>query len=110
MAIRFSNYAKIKDKYCICYFGPNQSFIDQLLYLRPILEKQFKGTSVFLCFLDKHVKEGNGKDAQVLKYSDLKTIKNDFAYIRELTFNMKDNPVLEFIKESEVDVPNDLFY
>lgn len=99
MSFKLSEYAKIKDKYCICYFGPDEKIIRQLKYLRPILEKTFPTTEVYICMKDHFVSENEEK---VLKYSKIQENRRSFAYIRELTFNMKDDPIIEFLKESQL--------
>lgn len=102
--LKLSEYAKIKDKYCICYFGPDEKIIRQLKYLRPILEKTFPTTEVYVCLRDQHVSDFEDK---TLKLSSIQENKRNFAYIRELTFNMKDDPIVEFLEESELSFLND---
>jgi hypothetical protein len=99
MSIRFPDYAKIKNRYCICYFGPNEKTIKQLKYLRPILEKTFPSTEVYVCLRDQFV---SNSEEKTLKYSNIQENKRNFSHIRELTFNMKDDPIIEFLKESEL--------
>lgn len=99
MSIRFPEYAKIKNKYCICYFGPDEKIIRQLKYLRPIFEKKFPSTEVYLCLRDQYVSDCEEK---TLKHSWIQENRKNFAYIRELTFNMKDDPVIDFLRESNL--------
>ena len=68
-------------------------------YLRPILEKKFPTTEVHVCLRDKFV---SNYEEKTLKYSSIQDNKRNFSYIRELTFNMKDDPIIEFLRESDL--------
>ena len=68
-------------------------------YLRPILEKTFPSTEVYVCLRDQFV---SNSEEKTLKYSNIQENKRNFSHIRELTFNMKDDPIIEFLKESEL--------
>lgn len=101
MPIPLPDYVKIKDNYCIAYFGHNKEYILQLKLLRPFMEANFPGVKVYLAcrqdalsLLDKEI--------NVLSQEDLKTSKNNFAYIRELTSNMESHPIEDFMNESDI--------
>jgi hypothetical protein len=95
------DYVKIKDNYCIAYFGHNKEYIVQLKLLRPFMEKQFPGVKVYLACRQEsfYLLE---KEINILNQEELKNNKNNFAYIRELTSNMESHPVEDFMEESEI--------
>jgi len=53
----FTNYAKIKDSCCICYFGDlTDHIIDELLSCKSKIEKSYPGLKVTICCRDDSVK------------------------------------------------------
>ena len=94
-------YAKIKDNYCIAYFGNNKEHLIQLKLLRPYMESTFPGVKVYLSCREDSVylfKE----EERIITKEKLKENKHMFGYIRELLCDMQSNPVEEFMKESEI--------
>ena len=98
--MRLDQYSKVKDNYCLCYFGYSDEYLVQLRLLKPIIEKKFKGLNVcFGCKDDKaHLLKGC---EPVLKASEIKAKRHMFAHIRELKYH-KLHPVEELMKESEI--------
>ena len=96
--IRFSEYAKICTNYCICYFGYSDEYLVQLRLLQPIIERKMKGLNIFIGCRDEKVGILNGFD-RVLKISDLKVRKDDFAHIRELQYNGETHPIEDLMSE-----------
>lgn len=105
MTVPFPEYAKIKNKYCLCYFGPNRDYVKQLKYVRPLMEKELPGTLIYLCCRDDFFNIFEGED-YTLPMSEIQKRKKEFAYIRELTYNMEDHPILAFLEESKINLPN----
>ena len=99
--IRFTDYAKISNNYCICYFGHSNEYLVQLLLLQPIIESKLKGLNIFLGCKDEcaHLLDGFEK---TLKISDLKARKKDFAHIREIQFNGVDHPIESLMVEANI--------
>jgi len=94
--ISFTEYSKIANNYCICYFGISDEYLLQLKNLKPILEREFPDLVIYIgCKDDKieFLKECN----HVLKISELKIRKNDFAHISELRCNGSTHPIEDFI-------------
>lgn len=92
-------YAKVKDHYCISYFGNSDEYLVQLRLLKPILESQFSGINIkFGCKDEKThlLKE------ETLKVSDLKVRKREFAQIKTLTYNGETHPVEDLLVESGI--------
>lgn len=99
--IEFPKYAKIKDCYCVCYFGPNNEYLLQLKLLQTTVEEQLPGLKLFFgCRDDKtHIFQDCER---VLKVSELKMRRYDFAYIRELRTDGIIHPVEEFLNEAGI--------
>lgn len=102
--IEFAQYSKIKNNYCLCYFGYSDEYLVQLRLIRPLLEQQFPGLNICLgCKDDKvHLLQGC---QHVLALSRIKADRNNFAHIRELTFNGRTHPVEDLLLESELTNP-----
>lgn len=96
--IEFPEYCRIKDRYCVCYFGPNEEFLLQLSLLKPVIEQTLTGIKLVIGCRDDMISLLNDNDA--LKLSDLKSRRLDFGHIRELRFNGKSHPIEDFLTES----------
>lgn len=96
--IEFEKYAKIKDNYCLCYFGPSDEYLIQLKLLKPAMEKQFPGVKIYFgCRDDKtHIFDNQ----YVMKITDLKIRRYDFGHINEIRFDGLQHPVDQFVKSS----------
>ena len=68
------------------------------------MEKELPGTLVYLCCRDDFFNILEGED-RTLPISQIQEYKKEFAYIRELTYNMEDHPILAFMDESKIDLP-----
>lgn len=99
--ISMSDYAIIKNNYCICYFGYCEEYLIQLKLLRPYLERKFPGLNIFLSCKDDffHLIDQSEK---TLKLSEIKLHKSKFAYIREIQFNGHTHPVEDLMIESNI--------
>lgn len=100
----FEQYAKVKDKYCICYFGYNDEYLRQLRLVKPLLEGALPGVEIHLgCKDDKtHLLAG----CDPLKISEIKVRRKEYAYIRELKFNGVSHPVRDLLEECNAPVPD----
>jgi hypothetical protein len=98
--IKFSQYAKIKNNYCLCYFGHSDEYLVQLRLLKPVLESHFADLNLcFGCKDDKsHLLHGC---EPILKVSEIKMKRHNFAHIRELRFNST-HPIEDLLVESGV--------
>lgn len=92
-------YAKIKDNYCVAYFGNCNEYLVQLRALRPFMEQAFPGVKVFIAHKEE-VTYIFKNHSQTLTREQLE--KNNFAYIREITCDMEGHPVEEFMQESNI--------
>jgi ketopantoate reductase len=97
--ISLPQYAKIKNNYCICYFGNKVEYISQLKILRPHLNQHFPGLDIYLSCKDEHFHILE-KSKNILKYSDMPGQKENFAHIKELVEDKDINPIKEFFVEA----------
>lgn len=65
------------------------------------MEATFPGVKVYIACKDDFLYLLKG-EARILGQSELKNNKNSFAYIRELTCDMRSHPVENFMKESDI--------
>jgi hypothetical protein len=99
--LEFSQYSKIKDHYCICYFGPSDTYLLQLKLLKPVMERHFEGLKIFIGCRDEKINMLS--DCQdVLKVTELKSRRCEFAHINELRFDMKNHPVEQFMIDTGI--------
>lgn len=105
--LEFRKYCKIKDNYCLCYFGQNDDYLIQIYLLKKIIEKKYNKIKIFIGCRDEKIKLFENKDF-ILKFSDLKERRLDFAHIREIKFDGKKHPIISFIDECNLDVELDV--
>ena len=101
MTLPLPDYDKIKDNYCISYFGNNKEHLIQLKLLRPIMEKTFPGVKVYLSCRNEHLYLLEGEE-RIISKTELSDKKHLFGYVRELLCDMESHPVEEFMKESDI--------
>jgi hypothetical protein len=95
--IPFTSYASIKNNYGLCYFGYSVEYLVLLRQLRPLMERALPGLNIHLGTSDANIRYLG--DDRILKLSELKIRKPEFAHIKELRFNGVDHPVEAFVKE-----------
>lgn len=94
----FEDYAKVKDNYCICYFGYSDEYLVQLRLIKPLLEKRFPGLNI--CFGCKDDKKHLLKGCEpILEVSKIKVSKKGFAHIREVRCNNQTHPIEDLLDE-----------
>ena len=98
--IKLSQYAKVKNNYCFCYFGYSDEYLVQLRLLKPIIEKHFPGINLCLgCKDDKtHLLRGC---EPILKISEIKINRHNFAHIREIRMK-ESHPIEDLLVESDI--------
>ncbi len=99
--IDLEHYARIKNNYCIGYFGNSDEHLIQLKLLRPCMERKFIGLNIFLgC---KDVSYGYLQDCdKVIKLSEIRKRKREFAHIKELRFDGKSHVVYQFLEKCDL--------
>ncbi len=99
--VRLDQYAKIKNNYCIAYFGNSNEYLTQLRLLRPIFEQRFDTLNIYYCCKDECIKYLN--DEKSLTVAELREKRHEFAHIKELTFDGTNHPVLQLLAQSGID-------
>ena len=95
------DYAKIKDNYCLCYFGASDEYLVQLRLLRGIIQTHFSGLNLFFgCKDDKTHLLGDQPD--VMKSTEIKEKKRRFAQIKHLDYNGETHPIEDLLIESGI--------
>ena len=102
--IPLPEYVKIKDNYCIAYFGFSKEYLVQLRLLRPCMEAAFPGIQIYLCSRDDLTYLFKD-EPRTLNKSTLMDNKKQFAYIREISYKNTIHPVEELMDESEIKIP-----
>lgn len=100
--IGFEDYTRVKHRYCICYFGPIESYVVQLGLLAPILEQKFPGLIVGIGCRNTHI-HWLGNATRAVPLTEIKLRRQEYAYVRELTSNNCSHPILDFIEECNLD-------
>jgi len=100
--IGFENYCKIKNNYCICYFGNSDEYLVMLELLRPKVENAFLGMNFFIGCRDESVSVLDNPDYKIMPISKLKILKDTFAHIKELKCDRDVHPVAEIMKNSGI--------
>lgn len=99
--IPLDQYNKIRNNLCLYYPDFSGEYVMQILCLRPYIERELQGLQLFVCCRDELMYLSEWYD-KILSMSQLEERKSEFAYIRQLTCNMFDHPVLELLEESEI--------
>lgn len=102
MALTIPHYAKIKDNYCIAYFGYNNEYLIQLKLLRPIIEKELPGIKVYLACKKDSMYLLQNEERILDRETLIDTKYNQFAYVREINCDMLLHPIEELLQESDL--------
>lgn len=103
--IEFTKFAKIKDNYCICYFGSSNEYLVQLSMIHSSIERQLSGINLYIGCKDSSSHLIDGIDKKLF-ISEIKVRRAEFAHINELTYNGKVHPVLQLLESSQLIVPS----
>lgn len=99
--ISLAKYSKIKDNYCICYFGNCHEYLVQINLLQSAIVRRFPELHIYISCRDEYVNLLQGSN--IIPISLLKSQKENFAYVKEIRFdNSEHHPVEKFMKDSDV--------
>jgi hypothetical protein len=101
MTVPLPYYVKIKDRYCVAYFGNAQEYLFQLVLLRGNVERELPGIQVYIACKDELFDLIREHD-RTLTWSQMRESVKSFAYIRELRCDTIVHPVLELMEESAI--------
>lgn len=99
--IPITQYAKVKDRYCLCYFGYSDEYLVLLRLIKPLLERRYPGLQLCLgCKDDKTHLLGNCRP--ILRMSQIKGERENYAYVREMGFDGISHPVEVLLSEANI--------
>ncbi len=101
--VPFEHYVKIKDNYCICYFGYCDEYLLLLELLLPKIEERLSGLNLFIGCKDNSINVLHNRE-KILPISTLKARKHEFAHIKEIQFDGQHHPIEQLINEIGVDL------
>lgn len=104
MGFALTEYIKIKNNYCVCYFGHDASYLVQLRILRPYIEQALPELRLTICCNDQYVYLFEG-EPRVIGRSQVVDRKKEFAFIRELTSDNSHHIIERFLEESKIPIP-----
>ena len=103
--ITLPNYVKIKNNFCVAYYGNNREYLVQLSLLRPTIESSFPGLQMYIACQDDSI--------HVLKYekkvfsrTELINNKNSLSYVKEISDSIDFHPVENLMVESDIEFQN----
>jgi hypothetical protein len=100
MNLHLPRYREVKDRYCVCYFGPCDEYITLLCGLRKIIEANLPGLQLYVGCRD-HL---YGSENTVPESAVIKMIREPwgtaFGHIREIRCDLSNHPVEKFLSES----------
>lgn len=104
MNLNLPRYREVKDKYCVCYFGPCNEYVTMLLGLRKQAEAALPGIQIYIgCKEDLCVEERTVPEAAVYQMTR-EPWGTHFGHIRELRCDMISHPVEQFFKDSQINL------
>lgn len=96
--IPYNDYVKLKNKYCVQYYGVEEHFLIQLIKLKSKIKLKYPEIDLYISCKDEfHQKYINDTIPKS------KTFNNQYAYVRKITYNNVSNPIELFAKESNID-------
>ena len=98
--IGYEQFSKIKDNYCICYFGHCDEYLVQLRLLKNVLEREFKELNIFFSCKDEKTSFLEG--LEIVQITQIKQRKNEFAHIKEIRCNGVSHPIEDLMLESGI--------
>jgi len=94
-------YAKVKDNYCICYFGSSDEYLVILRTLKDVIQKRFEGMNLSFGCKDEKV-HLLGEQSDIIKVSEIKLKRRQFAQIKHLEYNNETHPIEDLLVESGI--------
>jgi hypothetical protein len=100
--IAFKDYAKIKNNYCLCYFGQCDEYLLILDFLRPKILEKFPGINFFIGCKDSSCDVLKNSD-YVLSKTSLKVKKREFAHINEIHNKSDGHSIEDLLKDCDIE-------
>jgi hypothetical protein len=99
--IPLSTYAKVKDKYCLLCSGLKPEHLIQLVSIRPHIEAELPGLEIHIACKDSMLYLVKNEE-RIHAQSKLVEIKTQFAYVRQLKYDIVNNPIEAILMESSL--------
>lgn len=96
--LALEQYAKIKNNYCLGYFGNCNEYLVQLRLIKPFLEQRFNGLNLYLSCKDECFHHLNSV-ANAIPMSQLSHNKSHFAHMKEIRCNGQVHPISLLLQE-----------
>jgi len=105
MAIPLTHYVRIKNNYCVGYFGSDKNVILKLIKSRPIIEKELPGVRIYIA-CNEEMSEILAGEVRVVYGPEVYDLRDKVAHFRELEL---DETVEDLLNESNIPFsPEDL--
>lgn len=96
--MKFPDYVRVKNNYCICYFGRANEYLVQLRLILPRIQSIYPDIKIYIACKDELTKLVPGS----LPLTKIKLLKKDFAYVFEIKCNSEVHPIEEFCNKSNI--------
>jgi len=103
MNLRLPRYREVKDKYCVCYFGPCNEYITLLLGLRKQAEAVLPGLQLYIGCKDSLYGVERTVPESVIMQMIREPWGTGFGHIREIRCDMVNHPIEQFFKEIKIE-------
>lgn len=103
MTILLPEYNRIKDNYCIAYYGHCKDLILEIKLLLPQIRQNYPEINIFISFLDQYC-YFFPEEINFIPKSKMQDQKKNLAYIRELRHDYDIHPLNVFLKESDIEI------
>lgn len=103
MALILPEYNKIKDNYCIAYYGHCRDLILEIKLLLPQMRQHYPEINIFISLLDQYSYFFQ-EETNFIPQSQIQNKKKNLAYTREFRRDFEVHPLYEFLKESDIEI------
>lgn len=104
MNLHLPRYRSVKDKYCVCYFGPCDEYITLLRGLKDQAESQLPGLRIYVGSKE-HMCHGEYSVPEAAAFQMVREPwGTQFGHIKEIRCDMKSHPVQQFFDESGIKI------
>jgi hypothetical protein len=95
--------SKIKNNFAIIYSGSNPCVAAKLVILKRNMLNKFPKLNIWLVF-QKYIQEQYPQFPLVINFETFKEFGNNFTKQHEVSANPKEDPILQFCHENEIDM------
>lgn len=104
MNLPLPRYRSVKDKYCVCYFGPCDEYITLLHGLKGQAESQLPGLRIYVGSRE-HLCHGEYSVGETAVHQMVREPwGTQFGHIKEIRCDMKSHPVKQFFDDSKIKI------